>query len=315
MKKQVQLIVIGLLTIISSTFAQVSEEEKAMSLGVNNAILVNIPETTTKIAEKVWKDYVKQFKGKTKKNRKAEEWKTTNGQIMAINGDAPISFFAKIQAINEDVELALWLPTEEGYVSSTSNPEGYEEAKKILNAYALEVKIETVKQELGGEEKTLGGLEKDLKKLKKENEGYHKDIKNAEQDIDDSENGLIRNAEDQKEAVRKVRMAEDIFAVEKDSLEILISEASSKAERKGLKKTMKAEERKVKDAKNEQKRFEREENKLRKTIANAKRTIEESKKKIAQNEIDQKNKVEAIGDQKEVVRAVEGRLKELYSQR
>ena len=46
---------------------KVAEEEKAMSQGINNAVVVEISATTTKIAEKVWKDYAKQFKGKTKK--------------------------------------------------------------------------------------------------------------------------------------------------------------------------------------------------------------------------------------------------------
>lgn len=312
MKKKFQLVCLLLISVLTLTFAQVSEEEKAMSQGIHNAVVVNIPTTTTKIAEKVWKNYAKQFKGKTKKNRKAEEWKTSGGQIAGIGGTESLTIYTQVQSNNEDVELSLWIPMPQGYLSSTDHPDAYKEAEKILNEYALEVRIETVKQELNGEEKALSKLEKDLKKLKKDNEDYHKDIKNAEKAIDDSEKGLVQNAEDQQVAVKNVRIAEDFFTIQKDSLEELLSNVTSKGEKKTLKKTMRGEEKKVKVAKSLKKKEEKEENKLRKTIENSKKTIKESREKIATNEVDQENKVKAIAKQKGVVEEVERRLKRLY---
>ena len=313
MKKKFQFVCLLLISTLTLTFAQVSEEEKAMSQGIHNAVVVNIPTTTTKIAEKVWKNYAKQFKGKTKKNRKAEEWKTSSGKIAGIGGTEPLTIYTQVQSSNEDVELSLWIPmTTDGYLSSTDHPDAYKEAEKILNEYALEVRIETVKQELNGEEKTLSKLEKDLKKLKKDNEGYHKDIKNAEKEIENSEKGLVQNAEDQQVAVKNVRIAEDFFAIQKDSLEEMLANVTSKGEKKTLKKTMRGEEKKVREAKNLKKKEEKEEKKLRRTIENAKKTIKESREKIATNEVDQENKVKAIATQKGVVEEVEGRLKRLY---
>ncbi len=312
MKKKFQLVFLLLISILTITFAQVSEEEKAMSQGIHNAVVVNIPTTTTKISEKVWKSYAKQFKGKTKKNRKAEEWKTTDGKIAGIGGSEPLTIYTQVQSNNDDVELSLWIPMTEGYLSSTDYPDAYKEAEKILNEYALEVRIETVKQELSGEKKTLGKLEKDLKKLKKDNEGYHNDIKNAEKDIANSEQGLVKNAEDQQIAVKNVRIAEDFFAIQKDSLEEMLSNVTSKGEKKVVKKSIRGEEKKVKEVKNVQKRAEKEEKKLKKTIDNAKKTIKESKDKIVTNEKDQKNKVKEIAVQEETVEEVEKRLKRLY---
>ena len=312
MKKRFQIVVVLLISIISVTTAQVSEEEKAMSQGINNAVVVNIPETNTKIAEKVWKDYAKQFSGKTKRNRKSEEWVTSGGKIAGIGGVKEMTLYTQIQSDNEEVEVSLWVPMEEGYLTSTDYPEEYKEAEKIMNDYALEVRIETVKQELKGEEKTLEKHERDLKKLKKDNEGYHKDIENAEKDIENSEAALITNDDDQKEAVKNVRMAEDIFAIQKDSFEVLLSNVTEKREKKSIKKAMRAEEKVVKEAKNVQKRAEREEKKLRRTIENAKKTIIESEEKIVTNEADQESKVKEIENQKEIVAEVEKRLKKLY---
>lgn len=311
MKKQFQLIILLLISTITISLAQVSEEEKAMSQGVNNAIVVNIPNTTTKIAEKVWKNFAKQFKGKTKRNRKAEEWKTSGGNISGIGEDG-LTVYAQIQSESDDVELSMWIPMSDGYLSSTDYRAEFEEAEKLLNDYALEVKIETVKQELDGEEKTLAKAEKDLKKLKKDNEGYHRDIKNAEKAIEDSEKALITNEEDQEEAVKNVRLAEDLFEVEKDSLDVLLANATSKGEKKTIKKSIRGEERKVKDAKNVQKKAEKEEKKLKKTIENSKKTIKESKEKIITNEKDQETKVREIATQENVVKEVEKRLKRLY---
>jgi len=312
MKKRFQLVCLLLISILTLTFAQVSEEEKAMSQGIHNSVVVNIPTTTTKIAEKVWKNYAKQFKGKTKKNKKAEEWKTRGGKIVGIGGTESLTIYTQIQGNNEDVELSLWIPMSEGYLSSVDHPEAFKEAEKILNEYALEVRIETVKQELNGEQKTLAKVEKDLKKLKKDNEGYHKDIKNAEKAIENSEKGLVQNAADQKVAVKNVRIAEDFFAIQRDSLEEMLSDATSKGEKKSLKKSIRMENKKVKEVKNTQKKEEKEEKKLRKTIENAKKTIKEAKQKITTNEADQKNKVKEIAKQENVVEEVEGRLKRLY---
>jgi len=312
MKKKFQLVFLLLISILTITFAQVSEEEKAMSQGIHNAVVVNIPTTTTKISEKVWKSYAKQFKGKTKKNRKAEEWKTTDGKIAGISGSEPLTIYTQVQSNNDDVELSLWIPMEEGYLSSKDYPDAYKEAEKILNEYALEVRIETVKQELSGEKKTLGKLEKDLKKLKKDNEDYHSDIKNAEKDIENSEQGLVKNAEDQQVAVQNVRIAEDFFAIQKDSLEEILSNVTSKGEKKVVKKSIRGEEKKVKEVKSVQRKAEKEEKKLRRTIENAKKTIKESKEKIITNEKNQKSKVKEIAKQEETVEEVEKRLKRLY---
>jgi septal ring factor EnvC (AmiA/AmiB activator) len=277
--------------------------------------VVNIPNTTTKIAEKVWKNYTKKFKGKTKKNRKAEEWTTSNAKISELGSETPLTLYAQIQPNNEDVELSMWVALEDGFLSSSDHPDKYKESEKILNRYALEVKIETVAQELKAEGKTLSGLEKDMKKLKKNNENYHKDIKNSEKKIKESEKGLIQNDEDQKVAVRNVRIAEDYFSIQKDSLEDLISLATTKDEKKSLKRTLKGESKKVKDAKGIQRKKEKEEKKLRKTIENSKKTISESKEKIATNEVDQENKMKEIASQKNVIAEVQKRLDDLKSHR
>ncbi len=312
MKERLQLILLFLIATVTFSLAQVSEEEKAMSMGVNNAIVVEIPETNEKMAERVWKDFMKAY-GKTKRNRKADEWRTENATISAFNDSNPVNIYAHIQGDEEEVELAMWVPLEDGFLSSSSHPEGYKAAEKMLNDYALEVRIETVKEALEKEEKTLSKLEKDLKKLKKDNEDYHETIRDSERKIEKAEKDLIQNKEDQEVALKNVRMAEDIFEVESDSLNALLLDATTKDEQKSLKKQLKAEEKKVKSARGEKKKAEKEEDKLYKTIDSSKKKIKRAKEDIVTNEKDQKEKEVEIEKQRGVVQGVTERLNKLYS--
>lgn len=312
MNKKITFLLILLVSVFTLTYAQVSEEERAMSKGINNAITVEISGTSIKIAERVWKDYMKQYKAKLKRNRKSDEWTATKLKIAGIGGTSPLTIYAQVQGDGREIEVAMWVPMEEGYLSSSSHPDEYKTAEKLLTDYALDVKIETVKEELKGEEKELASLEKDLKKLKKDNDGYHKDIKNAENKIENSEKGLIQNADDQKVAIENVRNAEDLFEIQKDTLEIDLSNATSKDEKKSIKKMIRMEEKKVKEVKGEKKKVEKEEKKLRKTIESSKKTIKESEDNIAQNEKDQKTKEQEIDKQKKVIEEVDRRLKRLY---
>ena len=311
MKGKIYLIVILFFTMLTTVLAQVSEEEKAMSQGENNAIVVNIPTTTTKITEKVWKSFSKKFNGKTKRNRKTEELVTTGASNANLNMEGDLTLFTQILSNNEDVELALWIKAGDDFLASDSNPEGYKEIERMLKEFALEVRIETVNEELKAEEKILFRLDKDLKKLKRDKEGYQKDIKNSEKRIEDSERGLVRNEEDQKNAKDNLRLVEDYFTIQRDSLEDLMTGVTDKDEKKRLKREIKNEQRKVRDAKGVQTKAEREEKKMRKTIENANKTIKDSEAKIVQNEVDQQNKLEEIATQEQVIAEVKGRLNRL----
>ena len=314
MKKGLQLIILFLISTVTLSLAQVSEEEKAMSMGINNAIIVEIPETNEKMAEKVWKDFMKEY-GKTKRNRKSDEWTTEDASISAFNDSEPVNIYAQIQGGDDYVELAMWVPLTEGFLSSSSHPEAYRAAEKMLNDYALEVKIETVKEELEEEEKTLSKLERDLKKLKKDNEDYHETIRDSERAIEKAEKDLVQNKEDQEKALINLRAAEDVFEEESDSLNMLLREATTKDEEKALKKQLKAEQKKVKSAKSKRKKEEKEEDKLYRTIDSSKKKIEKAKNDIVANEKDQREKEREIEKQIGVVKGVKERLNKLYSYR
>ena len=81
----------------ASTLSLVREGERPMSQGSKNALTIDLPKTTPKEAEKLWKDYAKQFKGDTKKDKKTDEWFTDNAMIAAIGGANTIDMYTKFE--------------------------------------------------------------------------------------------------------------------------------------------------------------------------------------------------------------------------
>ena len=318
MKRRMQSIVLFLLLIGTVSYAQVTEEVKEMKAGSNNALVIEIAETSKKTAEGVWKSMMKKYRGKTKKKRKDKQWTTDKVKLATITGQETGKLYAQIEENEEDenlIEFSLWVPHEEGYVSSNTTPEAFEAAEKLLEDYALEVRIASVDEEFKSKERILESYKKDLKKLKKDNDDYHKTIKNSEKDIKNAEKGLVKNEENQDIAAQEIDAAEAVFEVANDTLRTMLREATSKDEEKSIKKMIKAEEGKVKDAEKKAKKLKKEEKKMYKTIEDSKDKIHRAEEDIIKNEKDQERKEEQIAEQKAIVDEVKARLDQLKSYR
>ena len=96
----------------------VREGDKLMSQGSKNALTLDMPKTTAKLAEKLWKDYAKQFKGDTKKDKKSEEWFTDNAMIASIGGANTIDMYAKFAESGDVTTMSLWVDLGGAYVGS-----------------------------------------------------------------------------------------------------------------------------------------------------------------------------------------------------
>jgi len=318
MKRRMQSIVFLLLCIVSFSFAQVTEESKEMLTGTNNALVVEIAETNKKVAEDVWKSMLKKYRGKTKKKRKQKQWTTSKFRMSSVTGQESGIIYSQLEEVEDEenvVQLSLWVPGEEEYVSSTSDPEAYAAAEKLLEDYALEVRIATVEQEFKSKNRILEAHKKDLKKLKKDNDDYHKAIKNSKKTIKDSEKGLEKNEENQDLTEDRLDNVKAVFEVANDTLQTMRRDATDKDEEKSIKKMIKKEEDKVKDVEKDLKKLNKEEKKLYKAIEDSKDKIHQAEEDIVKNEKDQERKEEEIAEHQEIVDEVEARLKQLKSYR
>ena len=125
MKKHFLLIVGLFLSIATLCTAQVTEESKAMKLGTNNALVIEVDDANRKVAEKVWKDMMKKYRGKTKKKRKESQWTTEKVRLSTMTGQESANLYAQIEEAENVVSFSLWVPNGEEYVSADSHPEAY----------------------------------------------------------------------------------------------------------------------------------------------------------------------------------------------
>ena len=315
MKRRMHLVLLFSLSIFVANFAQVTEESKSMKLGDHNALVIKVDNASKKIAESVWKDMMKKYRGKTKKKRKEEQMTIEKVRLSAITGQESGTIYSQIEEEEGSIQLSLWVPGAEEYLSSSSNIEAYRAAEKLLEDYALEVRIAVVDEEFKSKERILETYQKDLTKLKKDNEGYHKTIKKSEQAIEDSEKGLVKNAENQERIKEELGVAEAVFDAADDRLREMLRNAETKDEKKSIKKLIKGEEGKVKDVEKSLKKAEREEKKMNKTIETSKDNIHQAELDIEKNVKDQERKVEVIAENQGIVDEVKARLDKLKSYR
>ncbi len=200
MKKVLLLVLFlsSLMYVQAQEVLQVIEAKKTMSQGVQNSMVVelrNVDETT---AIKEWRNYVKKFKGKTKREKKTKNWFTDDAKIKTMSNNT-IDIYA---AFNEDKKykvttVTFWFNLGGAYISSELNPTQYGAALQFLNNYKASLDLVAAEEELTAQMKALKSLEDDLKKLEKDNNDYHKKIEDAKKMIAEMEQNIDQNTKDQ----------------------------------------------------------------------------------------------------------------------
>ena len=187
-----------------AALSSVREGERVMSQGSKNALTVDLPKTTLKEAEKLWKDYAKQFKGDTKKDKKTDEWLTDNAMIAAIGGANTIDMYTKFSESGDITTVGLWIDLGGAYVDSKAFADKYAEAEKILQNFALTVVREQTKKQLSDQQDDLKKMEKAEKKLEDKNADLLKDIENWKKKIIQAETDIQTNLKQQEEQKAKI---------------------------------------------------------------------------------------------------------------
>ena len=178
--------------------AQVMEDSKVMSKGQQTSLSIEIPEVSADYVDDVFKDFIMDFKGKTKKDKKLNEWFSDNAKVPTIANGAPIDIYSKIESVGSKSVVNMWIDLGTGYISSGTYPAEYQEAGKLLAKFATTVKVRQAEDELALVEKDLKKLDGDMKKLKKDNEDYHKEIERCNEKIKEAEKNIEKNEEEQK---------------------------------------------------------------------------------------------------------------------
>ena len=178
------------------SFGQIEEAQKAMSTGVETAFSIVIPDASEKDMEKIWKSYMKPYKGKTKKSRKTNEFFTDNATIPELSSNS-VDVYAKMNEVNGEVLLSVWFDLGGGFLSSETHPDKVSAAQILILQYALEVSKKATGDELKSEKKNLKKLGKELTKLEKVNTKLHQDIEMYKRKIKEAEANIKKNDAEQ----------------------------------------------------------------------------------------------------------------------
>jgi hypothetical protein len=178
--------------------AQITEKEYRMSDGIQNAILVELPGSSSKKAEGVWKDFTKEF-GKVDRNRKQKEFYLYDVIVPAIDHEQTISIATKFEEFDDYTRAYFWMKSGDDYLNSDAYPSQIEGARHFFTDYGYAVEKEVVKDELSYEEKILKDFNKDLEKLEKYEKDLYKDIEKAKETIRKAEEELVKNEQERKE--------------------------------------------------------------------------------------------------------------------
>jgi hypothetical protein len=182
--------------------AQISEESRSMIKGMNNALVLELPDADERLVKKWWASYMKDYDAKPKRVKGGDELLSASADILAIGGSDGVDIYSRLDQIGAMTVNTVWfdLGEEIGYLSSSIDGDKYVEAEKFLMRFALFVTKEKIKLELIEEEKEMKQLNNDLSKLEREKTSYEREIEQAKERIKRAEANIVSNLESQDKA-------------------------------------------------------------------------------------------------------------------
>jgi hypothetical protein len=197
--------------------AQISEEDRVMVKGRQNAIIIDLPNTTSRFVQTEWKDFIKKY-GKVKRVKKSKEDVVSGAQLLGIGGVNPVDLYSRTEEAGSASRMMIWVDLGGSLVSSDNNPNAFKGCKDLLEDFAHKVEIDLVQIELDDQLKALNKLENKMQKLRKDNDGYHKDIETAREKIMKAEANIEKNIQDQELAQQEIIAQQGIVESVRDSL-------------------------------------------------------------------------------------------------
>lgn len=195
-----------------SAFSQkikVTESEERIGGNKNPALVVSIYDASVDEVTSQWKSLMKDYKGKVSTK---DEIFADNAVISMINGNNTIDTYAKIEKVS-DTETKLTVAFDLGgaFLSSTNNKEKFNEAKKLVNDFA----VRATKAGIAGlkkvAERQLSNLQDEQRELEKKQERlatnleeYKQKIADYNQKIKEAEENTVKNKTDQEKKKQEI---------------------------------------------------------------------------------------------------------------
>ncbi len=196
-----------LLLCIPCSIAQPVSVEKAMSLGVYPGIKLNLP-ADARQAERFWRDFLKDYDGKTKKVRGEGEWLAAGMELIAVGGSDPVNVYALVEkAGSNESELTVWFQLKDGsFVGPENEPAAFDGAMQLMTRFERYVQKRLTEMELKEQERKLKELERELTRLQRDKENYEEAIRKAEETIRKMKASIAENEKAQEDTRLRIEM-------------------------------------------------------------------------------------------------------------
>ena len=170
----------------------IQEAAKSMSKGLNNSYTIELPQTKKSEAEDVWKKFMKEYKAKTKWNKKTKEWFSDDAEIESMSENT-VDLYTTFVDHKDMTLMTVWYDLGGAYMSSKTHPKSYPAVEQMLTEYALSVSTGLAQALIDAKAKEVEEVEKEVKKLEKENKSLAEKIEDAKKSIAKMETEIKEN--------------------------------------------------------------------------------------------------------------------------
>jgi hypothetical protein len=189
---------------LASEQTVVRESMQMMGESSQNALTMAIPNVSDKKCEEVWKEFSKDFSGKTRKDKKTDMYLSDDASIRKMSSNT-VDVYAKFNESGNGTTVTVWFDLGGAFLSSEQHETAYQEANELMLDFAKAVGKSLAEDNVKEQEKVLKALEKDLDKLGKDNENYHKKIEEAKKLITEMEQNIEQNVKDQEKKQEEIK--------------------------------------------------------------------------------------------------------------
>lgn len=218
-------ILIGAITCASAQKIKVNESDERIAGGKNPSLVVSIYEADVDKVRSEWKSLMKDYKSKNVDM--SDEIKADNCVIKGINDNNSIDISARCEKVSDtETKLTVAFNLGGAFLSSSMNKDKFNEAKSIVNDFAIKTTKDAIAGMRKAEEKKLENLDDEQKDLVKKQEKLVSGIEDNKQKIEDykqkikeAEENTVKNKADQEkkkaEIAAQAKILEAVIQKEK----------------------------------------------------------------------------------------------------
>ena len=185
-----------------------------MYKGTHPAFSMTFEGVPVKVAEDEWKQFTKDYKGKTKEDKKGKVWFTDDAQFKKVS-DNTIDLYTSFNEVAGGTIVTVWFDLGGAYLSSSLDSGRAEEAKAVLKKYGHSISKYLAKEHWDMQTKALGDMEKEYKKMQNTQSDMQKKLENLKAEVMQMEAELQQNLTEQQNQQNRIKTQQKVVETAK----------------------------------------------------------------------------------------------------